>query len=175
MCLLFTIFVYPITSNRLRWAGNINGCIVVRKNCSVQYFVWPNHLEIAFRNMDTHELPTFTENCIDYGKEAVKCLSWCHNSNTCIVTICQGIRWNRISRIVLLTHRSLNIRFFLTFEVSSISLHWLVKFRWCLQTNGMGSYWWYVYIGSGNSLVPSGNNPLPEPIFTKVYNTIWCN
>ena len=26
---------------------------------------------------------------------------------------------------------------------------------------------------SGNTLVPSGNNPLPEPMFIKFYDTIW--
>ena len=29
---------------------------------------------------------------------------------------------------------------------------------------------WLVYIGSGNGLVPSGNNPLPEPMF---YANMW--
>ena len=28
-------------------------------------------------------------------------------------------------------------------------------------------------IGSGNALVPSGNKPLPKPILTQIYVTIW--
>ena len=30
-----------------------------------------------------------------------------------------------------------------------------------------------VNIGSGNGLVPSGNEPLPEPMLTQIYVTIW--
>ena len=35
---------------------------------------------------------------------------------------------------------------------------------------------WYVYSGSGNGLVPSGNKPLPEPVFTQsmsYYGITW--
>ena len=32
---------------------------------------------------------------------------------------------------------------------------------------------WLINIGSGNGLVPSGNKPLPEPMFTQFYITIW--
>ena len=39
--------------------------------------------------------------------------------------------------------------------------------------NAMDSYWWYVNIGSGLTLVPSGDKPLPEPIFTQFYVAIW--
>ena len=35
------------------------------------------------------------------------------------------------------------------------------------------SYWWRVHIGSGNGLVPSGSKPLPEPMLTQIYVTIW--
>ena len=35
--------------------------------------------------------------------------------------------------------------------------------------------WWLVNIGSGNDLVSSGNKPLPEPMLTKFYDTIWQN
>ena len=37
-----------------------------------------------------------------------------------------------------------------------------------------GSHWW-VNIGSGNGLVPSGTKPLPEPLLTKISDTIWCH
>ena len=36
-----------------------------------------------------------------------------------------------------------------------------------------GLHLWSVNIGSGNGLVPSGNKPLPEPMLTKLSNTIW--
>ena len=39
--------------------------------------------------------------------------------------------------------------------------------------NVSGPYWWKVNIGSGNGLVPSGNKPLPEPVFTKISNAMW--
>ena len=38
--------------------------------------------------------------------------------------------------------------------------------------NVSGSFW-LVNIGSGNGLVPSGNNPLPEPMLTHIYVAIW--
>ena len=31
-----------------------------------------------------------------------------------------------------------------------------------------GSHWWWVNIGSGNGLVPSGTKPLPEPMLTQL-------
>ena len=34
-------------------------------------------------------------------------------------------------------------------------------------------HWWLADIGSGNGLLPSGNNPLSEPMLTKIYVTIW--
>ena len=34
-------------------------------------------------------------------------------------------------------------------------------------------HWWHVNIGSANDLVPLGNKPLPVPMLTKPYGTIW--
>ena len=43
-------------------------------------------------------------------------------------------------------------------------------FSWNLfQVNATKHLWWYVNIGSGNGLVPSGNKPLPEPMLTQTY------
>ena len=48
--------------------------------------------------------------------------------------------------------------------------------------NATRLHWWLVHIDSGNGLVPSGNKPLlelsgnkplPEPMLTQVYVTIW--
>ena len=41
------------------------------------------------------------------------------------------------------------------------------------KMNAMGPYWWYVRIGSGNALVPSGNKPLFEPRLSQIYIAIW--
>ena len=35
--------------------------------------------------------------------------------------------------------------------------------------------WWYVNIGSGNGLVPSGSKPLPELMMTQISIAIWCH
>ena len=37
------------------------------------------------------------------------------------------------------------------------------------------SNWWYVSIGSGHSLVPLGDRPLPEPMLTEVLNAMSCH
>ena len=43
---------------------------------------------------------------------------------------------------------------------------WLRHLLWnCLNMNVTGLHWWSVNFGSGNGLVPSGNKPLPEPMF----------
>ena len=36
-----------------------------------------------------------------------------------------------------------------------------------------GPYWLYVYVSSGNGLVPSNNKSLPEPMLTQIYVAIW--
>ena len=36
-----------------------------------------------------------------------------------------------------------------------------------------GSYWQYVNIGSGNSMVPSGKKPSSDQIFSEIYDDIW--
>ena len=41
----------------------------------------------------------------------------------------------------------------------------------CLQKNEY--HWMRSHIGSGNGLVPLGNKPLPEPMLTQFYVTIW--
>ena len=50
---------------------------------------------------------------------------------------------------------------------------WGISYKNCPQTNVTWYYWWYVNIGSGNSLVSSDNNPLPEPmLLTHTFNYI---
>ena len=45
---------------------------------------------------------------------------------------------------------------------------WLRCRLWnCPQMNTTGFYWWWVNVGSGNGLVPSGIKPLPELILIK--------
>ena len=43
------------------------------------------------------------------------------------------------------------------------------------QMNAREQLWWQVNIDSGNGLVPSGNKPLPDPMLTQIYVTIWCH
>ena len=43
----------------------------------------------------------------------------------------------------------------------------------CSQVNATEHLWWLVNIGSGNGLMPSGNKPLPELMFTQIYVTIY--
>ena len=40
----------------------------------------------------------------------------------------------------------------------------------CPQVNAIRPHWWLVSIGLGNGLLPSSNNPLPEPMLTKIYD-----
>ena len=39
--------------------------------------------------------------------------------------------------------------------------------------NAIRHHWWLAKIGSGNGLMSLGNKPLPEPVLTKIFNTIW--
>ena len=51
---------------------------------------------------------------------------------------------------------------------------WLKYLLWnCPHMDATGPYWWWVNIGSGNGLVPSGNKPLPEPMLTQFSVAIW--
>ena len=52
---------------------------------------------------------------------------------------------------------------------------WWLRYLWwnCPQMNVTRPYWWWVNIGSGNGLVPSGNKPLPEPMLTQIYVAKW--
>ena len=50
---------------------------------------------------------------------------------------------------------------------------YIEHFVWnCPQVNATGLHWWYVNIGSGNGLVPSGNKPLPEPMLIQIFVAI---
>ena len=43
----------------------------------------------------------------------------------------------------------------------------------CFRVNTTQHHWWRVNNGSGNSLVPSGNKPLSEPILSRIPDAIW--
>ena len=51
---------------------------------------------------------------------------------------------------------------------------WWQRYRFwnCPQMNITGPFWWWVNIGSGIGLVPSGNQPLPESMLTKIFVTM---
>ena len=50
---------------------------------------------------------------------------------------------------------------------------YLDYFRNCPQKYATGPHWWWVNIGAGNGLVPSGNKSLLEPTLTQTYVAIW--
>ena len=51
---------------------------------------------------------------------------------------------------------------------------WLGYHLWnCPQVIFRGPQWWWISIGLGNGLAPSGNKPLPEPMLTQIYVAIW--
>ena len=59
---------------------------------------------------------------------------------------------------------------------TNFSNWWLKYLLWkCPQVIVTGPHWWYINIGSGNGLVPSGTKPLPEPMLTQFYVGIWCH
>ena len=45
----------------------------------------------------------------------------------------------------------------------------------CLLVNATRPRWWLINTGSCNGLVLSGTKPLPEPMLTRIYDTIWCH
>ena len=62
-------------------------------------------------------------------------------------------------------------------EKSLVLIHqnlWEPCLLWnCPLINVTGAYWWWVKIGSGDGLVPSGNKPFPEPMLTQISGAIW--
>ena len=52
--------------------------------------------------------------------------------------------------------------------------HWHIEYfiSNCFCITGMGSLWWWVSIGSGNDLLPSGNKPLPTPMLTLFFRSM---
>ena len=68
------------------------------------------------------------------------------------------------------------IKFWKSYFPANSNGWWKRYLLWnCPQMNVNGPYWWWVNIGSGHGLVPSGNKPLPEPMLTQIYVAIWCH
>ena len=42
-----------------------------------------------------------------------------------------------------------------------------------IKRSATNTHWWWVNTGSGNGLVPSDTKPLPEPMMTQIFVTIW--
>ena len=60
------------------------------------------------------------------------------------------------------------------FSKCNFKIFVILKYMWYhSELNANGLYSWWVNIGSGNVLEPWGNKPLPEPISTLIYVTIW--
>ena len=68
-----------------------------------------------------------------------------------------------------------NIRYVIHCNIQTDFSDWLLRHHlWnCSNMNVTRLHWW-VNIGSGNGLVPSGNKPLPEPMLTQISVAIWC-
>ena len=45
----------------------------------------------------------------------------------------------------------------------------------CPRVNATRPGWWLINIGSGDRLVSSSNKPLPKPMLTQIYVTIWIH
>ena len=57
---------------------------------------------------------------------------------------------------------------------ADVSDWWLRYLLWnCPNMNVTGHHRWSVNIGSGNGLLPSSNNPLPEPMLTQISVVTW--
>ena len=50
--------------------------------------------------------------------------------------------------------------------------HFLWNYAQVNATVGLRN-WWYVNIGSGDGLVPTGNEPLPESMLTQIIVATW--
>ena len=58
----------------------------------------------------------------------------------------------------------------LTIILNTLFSNWFYWLKlWALQVEFPGTHWYYIIISSGNGLVPTGNKPLPEPMFTQIY------
>ena len=77
------------------------------------------------------------------------------------------MRWGGC--VLLISPWEIYMKFLMNHFQANVSHYWLRYLKWtCPQMNVTGLYWWYINIGSGNSLVPSGNKPLPEPMLTQI-------
>ena len=105
--------------------------------------------------------------------------SWCSWSMRCRLSGNHGIDsvgqmsggWGRV-----LSHwplGNLNEILWCNFQ-TDFSDWWLRHVLWnCTNMNDTELYWWSVNICSGNDLVPSGNEPLPEPMLTYISVAVW--
>ena len=94
---------------------------------------------------------------------------------------CMFCRWWKKSRVTV-EMRHINSlapgRFDFSLKINKFQTHfkdkYLKYFLWnCYQVNATTPHRSLVNIGSGNDLVPSGTKPLPEPMLTQFYVTIW--
>ena len=98
----------------------------------------------------------------------VQVMAWCHQATSHYLSQC----WPRFTLPYGVTRPQwvYNLIFKLI-QTSSLVFHSQIALRWMPQNTCDDNC--QVNIGSGNGLVPSGNKPLPEPILTQIYITIW--
>ena len=94
---------------------------------------------------------------------------------------CRGILFTRIPRIInkISVDLFLMIKLKIYVEIVSGKEHIVRQHAFGIWTAEQDQrewscyehFWGQVSIGSGNGLMPSGNNPLPGPMLTKFYNT----
>ena len=59
---------------------------------------------------------------------------------------------------------------YLIFQISFVTYVWDISCEFAFRSMSLGRT---DDTGSGNGLVPSGNRPLPEPMLTQIFVTIW--
>ena len=90
-------------------------------------------------------------------------LLWMHNNGP-LMTACR-------TRPVLLSRHGCNIKLVIFKDISRVDI---LSTSCEFTLSWMPQDLWFVNVGLGNGLVPSGYKPLPDPMLTKSYITIWC-
>ena len=104
-----------------------------------------------------------------------KILQGLHVKMICVQCISHGQRIKVLHYINSLAPRICGCNFdCMILKHISVTDIWIISCNYP-QLNAKGSYWWRLNIGSGNGLVSPDNKPLPEPVLTQLYVTIWCH
>ena len=112
------------------------------------------------------------QDLIDCQSKLVQVMAWCRQATSHYVSPC----WPRsmlpygVTRPRWVKHKLVIFKHISRIDILSISCEIAVSLSGeCHKTSLMFT----VTVAAGNGLVPSGNKPSPEPMFTKIYVTIW--